>query len=93
MEKNESLPQLFGDTHPDAERVQYEIMRNMPYWKKLQLMDELNKVAQTMMINGLRDRYPAAEEKEIKRRLFDMMLGEDLAEAVYGPIEAFLGHD
>jgi hypothetical protein len=37
---------------------------------------------------GLRQRHPAASEAELRRRLADLLLGEDLAQQVYGPLIA-----
>lgn len=37
-----------------------------------------------MWCAGLRRRYPDASEHEIRRRLADLLLGEELAKRVYG---------
>jgi hypothetical protein len=74
------------DTHPDAERVQIELMRNAPTWRKLDLLGQLNETAKLFAISGLRRRHPEATEQEIRRRLADLLLGEELAEQVYGPL-------
>ena len=75
------------DTHPDAERVQIELMRTTPVWRKVDLLAQLNQAARLFAISGLRQRYPGATEQEIHRRLADLILGEDLAERVYGPLD------
>jgi hypothetical protein len=36
---------------------------------------------------GLRRRYPNADNEEIRRRLADLLLGEELAHKVYGKPE------
>jgi hypothetical protein len=74
------------DTHPDAERVQIELMRKAPTWRKLDLLGQLNETAKLFAISGLRRRHPGATESEIRRRLADLILGEELAERVYGPL-------
>ncbi len=39
----------------------------------------------TLALAGLRNRHPQAGEAEIRRRLMDLLLGEELAAKVYGP--------
>jgi hypothetical protein len=74
------------DTHPDAERVQIDLMRTTPVWRKMDLLAQLNQAARLFAISGLRRRYPGATEQEIHRRLADLVLGAELAERVYGPL-------
>ena len=77
-------PTLSADTSPDAERVQLEILRRMPSWKKAMQISEAIRTAHVLAESSLRDRYPKASEAEIHRRLMDVMLGEELARRVYG---------
>jgi len=37
-------------------------------------------------MSGLRQRYPAAGEDELRRRLAGLLLGEDLADKIYGEL-------
>ena len=74
------------DTHPDAERVQIDLMRRTPVWRKMDLLAQLNQAARLFAISGLRQRHPGATEQEIRRRLADLILGEEMAERVYGPL-------
>lgn len=78
---------LYPDTDPEAERVQLEIYRRMPPWKKMQLVAEANDASRALVLAGLRSRHPDASEAEIRRRFFGIWLGEDLATEVYGPLE------
>jgi len=73
------------DTHRDADRVQIDLMRRTPVWRKMDLLAQLNQAAKLFAISGLRRRHPGATEGEIRRRLADLILGEELAERVYGP--------
>ena len=77
----------FTDTRPEAEAVLIQLTRQAPPWRKFQMMGQLNKTARTLMLTGLRDRYPQASETELRRRLADLILGVELAKAVYGPFE------
>ena len=76
---------LFPDTRPEAEQVQLELLRQAPPWRKLQLLGQLNQTARTLALSGLRQRYPQATPQELRRRLADLLLGQDLAAQVYGP--------
>jgi len=77
---------LSRDTSPDAEAVQIEIYRRMPARRKLELVAEANRTARDLALSGLRSRHPEAGPEELFRRLMDLMLGEELAAAVYGPL-------
>jgi hypothetical protein len=74
------------DTHPNAERVQIDLMRSTPVWRKMDLLAQLNQTARLFAVSGLRRRHPGATEQEIRRRLADLILGAELAERVYGPL-------
>jgi hypothetical protein len=77
----------FTDTRPEAEAVLIQLTRQAPPWRKLKMMGQLNKTARTLMMAGLRDRYPNSSETELRRRLADLLLGVELAREVYGPLE------
>lgn len=74
------------DTDANAERIQIDLMRNAPVWRKIDLLSQLNQAAKLFAMSGLRQRHPGATEQEIRRRLADLLLGEELAERVYGPL-------
>jgi len=73
------------DTSEDAERVQIEILRSMPSWRKFQLWNDLNIAMRQVALAGLRERFPAATPQELRRRLATILLGPELAAQVYGP--------
>jgi len=77
---------LFTDTQPEAEEVQIKLLRQAPPWRKLELVSQLNQMARTLALSGLRQRYPQATPEELRRRLADLLLGQDLAARVYGPL-------
>jgi hypothetical protein len=77
---------LSRDTTPEAEAVQVEIFRRMSGRQKLALVEEANRNARELALAGLRLRHPDAGPEELFRRLMDLMLGEELAERVYGPL-------
>ncbi len=77
----------FADTRPEAEAVLVQLTRQAPPWRKFQMMGQLNQSARTLMLAGLRERYPHAGNTELRRRLADLVLGPILAREVYGPLE------
>jgi hypothetical protein len=73
------------DTSTDAERVQIEILRSMPSWRKLRLWNDLNMGMRQVALSGLRERFPNASSEELRRRLATLLLGPELATKAYGP--------
>jgi len=74
------------DTDREAERVQIEIFRNMPLRRKAELIGEAIEASRALSLAGLRARHPKAGPEELRRRLFGLELGEELATRVYGPL-------
>ena len=75
---------LARDTEKSAEKAQLEVLKALPAWKKLELLDEACQTTRTVMMAGLRSRFPEAPEAEIRRKLMDLLVGEEIAERVWG---------
>jgi hypothetical protein len=60
--------------------------RETPAWRKLQMLESLNKSARQLSLIGLKQRHPNASVEELQRRLADMTLGSELATRAYGPL-------
>ena len=75
-----------SDTHPEIERLQIERLRQMPSWRKMTLVAEMNQAVRTLALAGLRQRYPDDTPAQRHRRLADLLLGPALAARVYGPL-------
>jgi hypothetical protein len=76
-----------SDTHPDMEALQIRLLREAPPWRKLEMLAQLNASAHLLALSGLRLRFPAAGEAELRRRLAGLLLGEELARKVYGELK------
>lgn len=76
---------LYSDTDSRAERVQLELLRHAPAWRKIQMVAHLNETVRTLALSGLHQRHPHASSQQLQRMLADLVLGESLAEKVYGP--------
>lgn len=77
---------LFPDTSPEAEAVLIQLLRQAPPWRKLEMVDQLNQSVKLLALSGLRQRYPQDDDEHIRRRLADLLLGEQLALKAYGPL-------
>lgn len=74
---------LYSDTDPRIEQMQIELIRRMPSWKKMSMVDGLNEAVKNLALTGIKQRYPTATPEQIHRMLADLMLGEELARKVY----------
>jgi len=78
------MSQLYTDTHPKMEALQIQVIRRMPAWKKISIVEGLNETVKTLAISGIKQRNPQATPEQIHRMLADLMLGAELAQKVYG---------
>jgi hypothetical protein len=76
---------LSADTPPHIERIQIERLRQMPAWRKLALVGEMNQAVCDLALAGLRQRHPNDTPAQRHRRLAGLLLGAELAARVYGP--------
>jgi hypothetical protein len=77
---------LSSDTPPEVERLQIERLRQMPPWRKMALVAEMNGTVHALALAGLRQRHPDDSPSQRRRRLADLLLGPELAARVYGPL-------
>jgi hypothetical protein len=77
----------YSDTHPKMEELQVKLLREVPAYRKMEMLISLNASAQELALAGLRRRFPNASQNELRRRLADILLGRDLARKVYGEPE------
>ena len=77
---------VFSDTHPKMEALQIQLLRQASPARKMEMLAQLNASARTLALTGLRSHYPLASEPELRRRLADLLLGEELALKVYGSV-------
>jgi hypothetical protein len=64
-----------------------DLLRKAPPRRKLELVGQLNETVRQLALAGLRLRHPKAGPAELRRRLAGMLLGEELATRVYGPLK------
>jgi hypothetical protein len=76
---------LSPDTLPQIEQIQIEHLRQMPVWRKLVLLAEMNQTVRELALIGLQQRHPDDSPPRRRRRLANLLLGPELATQVYGP--------
>ena len=78
---------MVSDTSADAESVMIGVYASMPAWRKLELVDDAIRTSRQLAMIGLRSRHPNAAPALLRRRLLGLVLGEDMACRVYGPLD------
>ena len=78
---------LSPDTRPEIEQLRCERLRQMPPWRKLALVREMNRTVRSLALAGLRQRHPDDWPGQRERRLSDLLLGPELAARAYGPMQ------
>ena len=73
------------DAPPEIEQFQIEHLRQMPPWRKMELVGQMYRTLITLALAGLRERHPDDTPDQRRRRLADLVLGPELAARVYGP--------
>ena len=77
---------LYSDTHPKMEALQIQLWQQASPTRKMHMLAQLNTSAQILALEGLRLQHPENNEAELRRRLADLLLGEELARKVYGEL-------
>ncbi len=77
----------FSDTSARAEATMLAIYRQMPAWRKVQLVDDAIRTSRHLCLIGLRSRHPDETLPQLRRRLVGLVLGEETATKVYGPLD------
>jgi len=78
------MTEPYSDTHPKMEALQIQLWRQASPTRKMNMLAQLNSSVRMLALTGLRSQFPQASEAELRRKLADLLLGEDLARKVYG---------
>lgn len=76
-----------ADINPQAEKAYIAILGRLSPWEKANLIADMAESGRELVLLSLRKHYPEASEGQILRYLAERMLGPELAERVYGPLE------
>ncbi len=77
-----SRPQS-ADTDPTVERYLFDRLRGLPPWRKAEMLSASTRAAFDLAMAGLRQRYPAAKEPELRRRYAALVLGREVSIALF----------
>ena len=80
------MTSLYSDTHPKMEALQIQLWRQASPTRKMNMLAQLNASVRLLALTGLRSRFPQTSEAELRRRLANLLLGDELAQKVYGEI-------
>lgn len=72
------------DTSPDAERLQFELWSRMSPAEKFEAFSQLMAMAEALAEAGIRQRHPAADDREVFLRRATQTLGADTVRRLYG---------
>jgi hypothetical protein len=72
------------DTCLEVERMRIELLRKVPPWRKLAMIEDTNRAVRILALAGLRLRHPEESSSALRRRLADIILGLELAKKAYG---------
>lgn len=75
---------LSSDTHPKMEALQIELWRQASPTRKMTMLAQLNASTRLLALTGLRAQHPRESPEQLRRRLANLLLGEELARKVYG---------
>lgn len=75
---------LYDDTHPKMEALQIQLWRQANPTRKMNMLAQLNASARLLALTGLRAQFPQASEAELRFKLASLLLGDEIAQKVYG---------
>jgi hypothetical protein len=73
-----------SDTDATAELYLFDRLRELPAWRKAEMLSACTRAAYGLAMAGLRQRYPAGSEAELRRRYAALVLGRDASIALFG---------
>ena len=73
-----------GDTRPEAETIQIDLLRKAPTWKRVRAAAEMSETVMLLSRLGVARRNPNASPAELRRLTADAIPGSELASRVYG---------
>jgi len=80
------MTRYLSDTRPEAEAVLIDLLRQAPPWRKIRMMEALNKQMRALSLAGVQARHPLADEAEVQRQLAEIWLGAEIATKIYASL-------
>lgn len=73
---------MLTDTHPDAEAVQFELLRRMTTAQKFEVTCALTDMAIDQSRRAIERAHPGITRREVDLKFIELSYGADLAEKV-----------
>ena len=70
------------DTSRDAQQVLLELLRAAPPWRKLQMVDDLNRSLRQLVSSELARTHPERSDNELRILLAERLYGAHVAEII-----------
>lgn len=77
---------LVNDTSPEADARYHELLRALSPERRLEAAMKLSRAVRELAIAGIRQRHPAADEREIRARLAVRLYGREAAVRLFGAV-------
>ena len=68
------------DTTPEADAIIIRLLRQVPSWRKLQMMEQLNAMTLALAVSGLRQQYPDCDADQVPILLAERLWGPEIAD-------------
>ena len=82
------MPQGYRPQSPDTdeatERYLFGRLRNLPTWRKAEMLSASTRAACDLAMAGLRQRHPAASDVELRKRFSALVLGREATIELFG---------
>lgn len=75
---------LSRDTSEETERMLLDLLRRKSEVERVHLADSLTQCVRNLVKNSIRERYPSADEHELRCRFAAIWLGREWAIRAYG---------
>jgi hypothetical protein len=72
-----------SDTDPKVDRILTEMIRKLPSWRKVEMVNDLINMSRQFSLSGLRSRHSNESESEIRKRLATILYGQDVADKMF----------
>ena len=75
---------LSPDNNHETQQIQFELMRQLPGWKRLALAFDLTQALRQLVLADIRYRYPDASDEEVRKRFIARVLPRQDVIRAYG---------
>ncbi|HUT30604.1 MAG TPA: hypothetical protein VMX13_12490 [Sedimentisphaerales bacterium] len=73
-----------NDTTIEAARKEFQILRRLGPEARLEMAFQLSDDLRSIVETGVRKRYPDYDEKEVRREVLRLMIGDQLFQEAFG---------